>query len=91
MSGVEWRRREGGKCEILFLYTDLVEMKWEHSIILYVSLLTNWHTIYLAHLFEIEVEFLKKRKRKKEGEEEKKKEEKEGKRRFYLLFKREFF
>ena len=31
---------EGGKCEILFLYTDLVEMKWEHSIILYVSLVT---------------------------------------------------
>ena len=36
----------------------------------------------LAHLFEIEVEFLKRRKRKKEGEEEEEKEEKEGKRRF---------
>lgn len=35
-----------------------------------------------AHLFEIEVEFLKRRKRKKEGEEEEEKEEKEGKRRF---------
>ena len=36
---------------------------------------------WLLHLFEIEVEFLKRRKRKKEGEEEE--EEKEGKRRFF--------
>ena len=59
---------------------------------LYTSFLRRIQTRYTsisrwsAHLFEIEVEFLKRRKRKKEGEKEEKKEEKEGERRFYRLF-----